>query len=166
VVNDESGDDPVTSDPATLTVTQAPTPKSVVEKVTLKANGGKFSNGKTSKVVSITKGKKLGKMTAPKRKGYIFTGYYTKKTGGTLVKTTLVIKANKTFYAHWSRGGYVNVKCYYLHLRTKAGMTKIMTAYPRGTKVQILGKSKGWYHVQVGKKVGYMYSKYVSLLKK
>ncbi len=53
----------------------------------------------------ITKGKKLGTLPKPKRSGYKFKNWYTKKSGGTRrVKTSLVKTAgNFTLYAHWTR---------------------------------------------------------------
>ena len=68
--------------------------------VTLKPNGGDV---RPSKVV-FTAGAKVGKdLPDAGRKGYKFKGWYTKKKGGTKIKTSARIKKNRTFYAHWSK---------------------------------------------------------------
>lgn len=127
-----------------------------------KANGGKVSNGKASKSLSIAQGTKIGKLPAVTRKGYSFQGWYTQKTGGTKIASSFVVKANKSFYAHWARIGHVNSKSAYASLRTKAGASKIIASYPTGTKVQIFSKKGSWYKVKVGKKTGYMYAPFVT----
>ena len=50
-----------------------------------------------------------------------------------------------------------------LRLRSGAGRKyKIITTYPNGTKVEVIGNGKiGWYKVRVNKKVGYMASKFI-----
>jgi uncharacterized repeat protein (TIGR02543 family) len=71
-------------------------------RITLHVNGGQ----KLKKSVITRKfGSKYGKLTTPKRKGYTFRGWYTKKTGGTKITVNTVCKkaGNSTFYAHWKR---------------------------------------------------------------
>ena len=50
-------------------------------KITWNANGGKIGS-KNTKVTTIKKGSKIGKLVAsPKRSGYTIKGWYTKKSG-------------------------------------------------------------------------------------
>jgi uncharacterized repeat protein (TIGR02543 family) len=46
-----------------------------------------------------------GKLPKPKRTGYIFKGWYTKKTGGKKVSASTLyrITKNLTLYAHWKK---------------------------------------------------------------
>jgi len=54
-------------------------------KVSWNGNGGKIGS-KTTISKNIKKGAKIGKLpSTPKRTGYKFTGWYTKKTGGTKI---------------------------------------------------------------------------------
>ena len=71
-------------------------------KVTLKGNGGKVSK----KSITVAKGKKYNSYQAlpnPTRKGYNFTGWYTKKKGGKKIKATtkVSLKSKQTLYARW-----------------------------------------------------------------
>ncbi|MDR2162768.1 MAG: S8 family serine peptidase [Clostridiales Family XIII bacterium] len=82
------------------------TAKNPVSKYTIKfaVNGGKrLAERLRSKLVAS--GAKYGKLPTPKRSGYKFKGWYTKKKGGSLVKSTTVVKLKKaqTLYAHWKR---------------------------------------------------------------
>jgi uncharacterized repeat protein (TIGR02543 family) len=50
----------------------------------------------------VKKGKKIGKLpTTPKRVGYTFKGWYTKKIGGTKISKNTIIKKNTIYYAQW-----------------------------------------------------------------
>ena len=73
------------------------------KKITVKfnANGGTVSK----KSISVKKDAKYGTLPAPKRSGYYFQGWYTKKSGGKDVTKTSVMKSDKTvnLYAQWSR---------------------------------------------------------------
>ena len=61
-------------------------------KVTWNANGGKIGTSNT-KVTSVKNGAKIGKLLkAPKRNGYEFKGWYTKKSGGKKITTSTKIK--------------------------------------------------------------------------
>ncbi len=70
--------------------------------VKLNANGGFI--GKTSVKSQSAKVNYNSKYTlkTPKRTGYTFEGWYTKKTGGSKV-TKLTVKSNTTLYAHWKK---------------------------------------------------------------
>ena len=72
-------------------------------KVTWSANGGKIGSKKTVST-SLTKGSKLKKFAnTPKRSGYTFNGWYTKKDRGN--KITINTKPTKslTYYAQWKK---------------------------------------------------------------
>jgi len=72
-------------------------------KITYNANGGKIGSKKTVST-SINKGNKLKKFpSTPKRTGYTFNGWFTKKTGGK--KVTVKTKATKkiTLHAQWKK---------------------------------------------------------------
>ena len=94
------------------TLTQAVTPTKVVKptatptpvtyQVTYQGNGGKIGNV-TIKIVSKKKGEILGTLSTPKRDGYIFLGWYTKKTGGNRVDSRLKVNENATLYARWQK---------------------------------------------------------------
>jgi uncharacterized repeat protein (TIGR02543 family) len=72
-------------------------------KATFNANKGKIS-GKAKLVKNIKYNSKLGKLNTPKRTGYKFKGWYTKKSGGKKIKTTTKMPAkNMTYYAHWKK---------------------------------------------------------------
>jgi uncharacterized repeat protein (TIGR02543 family) len=72
-------------------------------KATFNANKGKIS-GKKTYAVKKNYGSKLGKLKTPTRTGYKFLGWYTKKSGGTKIKTATKMPAkNVTYYAHWKK---------------------------------------------------------------
>ena len=62
--------------------------------VTLSGNGG------TSITASYKENEELGNIVTS-RDGYIFTGWYTKASGGTLVPANTIITEEITYYAHW-----------------------------------------------------------------
>jgi uncharacterized repeat protein (TIGR02543 family) len=72
-------------------------------KATFNANKGKVS-GKKKLVRSVKYKSKLGKLPSPKRKGYKFKGWYTKKSGGKKIKASTKMPAgNVTYYARWKK---------------------------------------------------------------
>ena len=72
-------------------------------KVTWDANGGKIETAKTT-ITNVKKGSKIGKFPkTPKKTGYMFTGWYTKKSGGTKITATTKVKNKVTYYAHWKK---------------------------------------------------------------
>ena len=75
-------------------------PAEVKYTVTYNANGGKNLSVSAQKVAA---GATLKSMPTCKRAGYRFTGWYTAKTGGTKVTSTVKITKNMTLYAHWSK---------------------------------------------------------------
>ena len=77
--------------------------KASTNQITFNANGGKVGT-KKSVAINVKKGAKIKKLpAAPKRKGYIFQGWYTKKSGGT--KISVNTKPNKivTYFAQWTK---------------------------------------------------------------
>lgn len=69
-------------------------------KITFNPNKGKVG----TKSKTVTKGLAYGNLPTPKRSGYTFQGWYTKKSGGSKITSgkTVGISKNTTFYAHWS----------------------------------------------------------------
>jgi uncharacterized repeat protein (TIGR02543 family) len=85
--------------------------KSAKIKIRLDGNGGKFPLFLRSpaKVVSksINKGSKIGNFpTAPRRDGYVFEGYFTKKTSGSKISASTKPTKPVTYYAQWSKKPY------------------------------------------------------------
>ncbi|MCL2157625.1 MAG: InlB B-repeat-containing protein [Methanobrevibacter sp.] len=72
-------------------------------KVTWNANGGKIGTKKT-KVTMVKKGSKIGKLASPKRSGYTFKGWYTKKSGGKKITKNTKPTKRVTYYAQWKKG--------------------------------------------------------------
>jgi len=87
--------------------------------VTLNANGGYFgSSSVTTKTTTVTYNSTygagtLGSLPTPTRSGYAFQGWYTTSatSGGTKIEnsTTVIITANKTYYARWKELGDIKV---------------------------------------------------------
>ena len=77
-------------------------------KVTYNANGGKIGSKKTIST-NINKGTKLKKFpTTPKRTGYTFKGWYTKKTGGKKITVNTKPTKNVILYAQWKKGSSIS----------------------------------------------------------
>lgn len=73
-------------------------------KITWNSNGGKIGTKKT-KVTSVKKGSKIGKLAAtPKRSGFVFKGWYTKKNGGKKISKNTKPTKSVTYFAHWMKG--------------------------------------------------------------
>ena len=73
-------------------------------KVTLEANGGKFSDGATQKVLDYWDQSVYSKLEKPTKENAEFKGYYTEKSGGTTLEAYVNesgIDSEKTFYAIW-----------------------------------------------------------------
>lgn len=67
--------------------------------ITLDPNGGTVEPEK----ITVSATGTYGTLPTPEKAGYSFTGWYTDKTGGTVVKaSTSVDPANTTLYAHWA----------------------------------------------------------------
>ena len=76
-------------------------PKKV--KVTGNANGGKIGTAKTT-TTTVKTNAKIGKLLkAPKRTGYEFKGWYTKKVNGKKITTTTKVKKKVIYHAQWKK---------------------------------------------------------------
>ena len=81
---------------------------STTNKITWNGNGGKIGSKKTV-VTNIKKGAKIKKLpTTPKRSGYSFKGWYTKKTGGEIITVNTKPKKKVTYYAQWMKKANTN----------------------------------------------------------
>lgn len=85
---------------------EGPIPQDVVEPkpiyyLNFNANGGKVSRSKQE----IQYNRIYGALPKPTRSGYVFRGWYTAKTGGSLVTqfTRLTAKKSVTVYARWQK---------------------------------------------------------------
>ena len=76
--------------------------KTVGYKVTWNANGGKIGTKKI-KVTTVKKNSKVGKLITPKRTGYTFKGWYSKKTGGKKIPKNTKVSKKVTYYAKWTK---------------------------------------------------------------
>ena len=77
--------------------------KSVNNKITWNANGGTIGSKKTIST-NVKKSTKIGKLPAtPKRSGYTFSGWYTKKTGGSKIGVNTKPSKSVTYYAQWKK---------------------------------------------------------------
>lgn len=74
-----------------------------LKKYTVKfdANSGSVK----TKSKKVTYSAKYGTLPSPKKKGYSFSGWYTKKSGGTKITANSKVKIKKTttLYAHWKK---------------------------------------------------------------
>ena len=126
--------------------------KSVKHKITWNGNGGTIG---TKKIVSTTVNNysKLEKLPkTPKFKGYLFGGWYTKKSGGTKINKNTKPKKSLTYYAHWkvkvywdANGGKIvakNNSVTLVYNDTKLG--KLPTPKRSGYKFE------GWYTKKIG----------------
>lgn len=66
------------------------------------------------------KGEKLESLPTPKRSGYTFVGWYTKKSGGKKISSDYVVKKNIKFYARWIK----NRKKFKISLNKNGGSCK------------------------------------------
>jgi len=134
------------------------------KKVTFNANGGTVKE----KNRIVNNKAKIGKLPTPTRKGYIFQGWYTKKSGGTKITSKKVIKEKSTFYAHWvSKNKKVKIT-----LKKNGGScSKSSITVKYGGKISGLPKAtrkgytfQGWYTKKSGGKKITSSTKTVDLL--
>ncbi|MCL2116716.1 MAG: InlB B-repeat-containing protein [Methanobrevibacter sp.] len=79
--------------------------KTVTCKITWNANNGKIGSRKVV-TSTVKKGSKINKLiSTPKRSGYIFEGWYSKKNGGKKISQNIKITKSTTLYAHWKKKG-------------------------------------------------------------
>lgn len=77
--------------------------KTVSYKITWNGNSGKIGMKKTI-TTTVNKGSKLNKLVpVPKRSGYIFKGWYTKKSGGNKITKDTRPKKSVIYYALWKK---------------------------------------------------------------
>lgn len=92
--------------------------KPTTTKITFQVNGGmKLSMAS----ITATYNCKLGKLPSVQRKSHIFSGWFTKKSGGSKVTTTTISKMSKptTLYAHWTKVSVNKVVITSLSSKTK-----------------------------------------------
>ncbi len=82
------------------TLTAEWTPKTYT--LTYDANGGTCSTSSKS----VTYDSAYGTLATPTRTGYDFDGWYTTKTGGTQVTSSIKCTGDATIYAHWTANTY------------------------------------------------------------
>jgi len=112
-------------------------------KITWNGNSGKIGTKKTT-TTTVKKGTKIGKLpTTPKRVGYAFKGWYTKKTGGTKITKNTVAKKKVTYYAQWT-------KQYTLNFDANGG-----TVTPKSKKV---GNKLAYGTLPTPKRTGYTFT--------
>lgn len=121
-------------------------------KITFHTNGGSLSD--SNKVRTVKFNSKIGSLPVSTRTSYTFLGWYTKKSGGSKITSSSVIKGKTTYYAHWAKNSSnVTIK-----LNKNSGTcnkTSITTTY--GGKLGSLPKATrsgykflGWYTKQSG----------------
>lgn len=72
--------------------------------VTFHANGGYIEKKSVTKISKVAvHGTKMGKLSSPKRKGYAFLGWYTKKSGGSKIDSNSQILKTASYYARWAK---------------------------------------------------------------
>lgn len=49
----------------------------------------------------VTKNSEIGNLPVPLRDGYLFDGWFTSPSGGTMISPSVVVKGPTTYYAHW-----------------------------------------------------------------
>ena len=120
--------------------------------VKFNANGGKVS--KTS--VKVTSGKQYGSLPKATRSGYTFLGWYTAKSGGTLVTKNSYVNKTKThtLYARWK-----SIKVTLSFNANGGKVTKTSSIVTKGKKYGTLPKAtrsgysfQGWYTAKTGGK--------------
>jgi uncharacterized repeat protein (TIGR02543 family) len=77
--------------------------KAASYKITWNGNGGKIGSKKTVSA-TVKKGSKIKNLAkTPKRSGYTFKGWYTKKSGGTKISKNTKPTKSVTYYAQWKK---------------------------------------------------------------
>jgi uncharacterized repeat protein (TIGR02543 family) len=102
--------------------------------VTFNANGGKTS----AKPRTVWPGGKYGKLPVPTRKGYGFSGWYTKAKGGVKITDLSVVgNAAVTLYAHWQGGTTLS------NLKVSAGKLSPAFSFGKTSYKLTLSKKQG-----------------------
>lgn len=66
--------------------------------VTFNPNGGTVSQ----KTIEVKEGAAIGKLPIPAKKGFVFTGWYTAKTGGKKITASTTVTKGMEVYARWN----------------------------------------------------------------
>lgn len=93
--------------------------------VTFNANGSGVSLSETS--VTVTSGEKIGTLPKATRRGYVFKGWYTAKTGGKKISSGTAITKRTTFFARWSKVTVAKVS----NVKLTAAPKAVKTSYKR-----------------------------------
>ena len=81
-------------------------------KIIFDGNGGKIGSKKTFST-TVKKGSKLKKLaTTPKRKGYTFQGWFTKKKGGKEITKNTKPGKSLTYFAQWKKARILTFTSY------------------------------------------------------
>jgi uncharacterized repeat protein (TIGR02543 family) len=134
----------------------------------------KVNGGKAIKTVrkTVTYAAKVKALPTVKRTGYLFTGWYTAKSGGTKITANTVWKTAKDvkLYAHWktwSTIGTLPKSIYTVAIRTKPGVMKgsrVVGFYHKGDRFKILGQydrpgtRADWYMVRYKGKIAWIWA--------
>jgi uncharacterized repeat protein (TIGR02543 family) len=138
-----------------------------------------INKGKTIKAMSknTTFDAKIGKLPAVKRTGYVFKGWYSKKSGGVKITANTVYETagDKTVYAQWRKPvlmGKLNKKTTAVHIRKSATKkSAVLGYYEKGDTFRIYGKvdRKGtrhdWYMVKENGKAGFVWAPVITAYK-
>lgn len=133
----------------TLIPTKVPTPtkKAVISYQALyRGNGGKIEN-KSTYSVAKKKNETLSQLPEAVREGYVFLGWYTKKTGGSKVSKSFKVTGNSTLYAHWLK---IPEKTKVTLKQNKAGRVNISWKKIKGVsyyKIYVSNTKNGTYKV-------------------
>ena len=137
------GSDPV--DPNPNTPPTAPAAKTLT--VTFSKNASSAALSVKSK--TVTAGSAYGSLPTPRRKGYSFTGWYTKKSGGKKITSSTKVTSTKnhTLYARWTKAYTIRY-----HLNGGKNNQKNPTSYTKSTPTfRLYAPSRkgyrfsGWY---------------------
>ena len=110
--------------------------------VTLNANGGTFDNGKSTMKLKASTVDDLAALgfNDPSRSGYVYAGFWTKKSGGKNL-WDLTLSKNITVYAHWNK--IVNVSTYAKLKKNYANPKKLDSLAYKGVRITKNLKVKG-----------------------
>ena len=129
---------------------QPPAPVATTCTVKFNANGGSVSPASRN----VTKGNAVGTLPKATKKGYTLKGWYTKKSGGSKIKTSTKVTKNVTYYARWTANKY---KIKFDKNGGKGKMKTLSATYGKSVKLtaNAFKKSKykfaGWAKAKNGK---------------
>ena len=106
--------------------------------VTLDANGGSVS----PKTRLVENGKAVGTLPTPERSGYVFSGWFTAKTGGEQISKSTTVAGNVTYYAQWLKGVILTLSA---SPSAAAGTVTGAATYREGETVTVKAAAKKGY---------------------